>query len=235
MFPRGKKFLCLMNLHPLASAGICFIVLLCSLALHEFAHAWVAHLRGDPLPRQQGRVTLNPFAHLDPVGSFLIPGVLLFFPLLTGASLPFAILGWGRPVQVSLPNLKTRSVDDVLITLAGPGMNLFIALVAAVAVGVFQEPKFTGPHFLFSMIVVINVSLAVFNLIPVPPLDGSRVLRYLVRMSEETYAVLAANGWIILLVCINLPFFDGFVGGVINWVLTPFSWVVDRVALLVYT
>ncbi|MDR2430361.1 MAG: site-2 protease family protein [Puniceicoccales bacterium] len=224
-----------MNLHPFASAGIYFIVLLCSLALHEFAHAWVAHLRGDPLPGRQGRVTLNPFAHLDPVGSFLIPGVMIFFPLVLGAAFPVAILGWGRPVQVSLPNPKTRRMDDILITLAGPGMNLLIALVASVVMGVWEglgvSPELYAFRFLLP-VTIINVALATFNLIPIPPLDGSRVLRYLVRMSEEAYATLAANGWIILLVLINLPSFSEFMQRLLIFMIGPFLWVVEGVASL---
>jgi Zn-dependent protease len=99
------------------------ILLIISIGLHEFGHAWAADLRGDPLPRIQGRVTLNPFAHVDPIGTILIPAVMIFL------SPGFGIIGWGKPVQISLPNPKTRRVDDIIITLAGPAMNIVLCFV----------------------------------------------------------------------------------------------------------
>ena len=172
----------------LSAAGIVFVVLLCSLALHEFAHAWVADKRHDPLPREQGRVTLDPFAHLDPIGSFLIPGVMVFLPLFMGAALPLALIGWGKPVQISLPNPDTRRKDDILITLAGPGMNIAIALVLSVLAGAmmrFMEPEAMMPVFrkFFIPAILLNLCLAVFNLIPIPPLDGSHILRHAIGLS----------------------------------------------------
>ena len=90
------------------------ILLIISIGLHEFGHAWAADLRGDPLPRLQGRVTLNPFAHTDPIGTILIPAVMIFL------SPGFGIIGWGKPVQISLPNPKTRRMDDIIITSLAP-------------------------------------------------------------------------------------------------------------------
>lgn len=84
------------------------ILLIISIGLHEFGHAWMADLRGDPLPRLQGRVTLNPFAHADPIGTIAIPAVMIFL------SPGFGLIGWGKPVQISLPNPKTRRMDDIL-------------------------------------------------------------------------------------------------------------------------
>ncbi len=104
--------------------AILFLVLISSLCVHEWAHAKTADKLGDPLPRKQGRVTLDPRSHIDPVGSILLPAIMIF------VSPGFAIFGWGKPVQISLPNEKTRKRDDVLITLAGPLSNLAIAFFA---------------------------------------------------------------------------------------------------------
>lgn len=222
-----------MDLNQLSQAGIFFVVLLCSLALHEFAHAWVADKRGDPLPRAQGRVTLDPLAHLDPIGSFLIPGLMIFLPVLVQSGMPVALIGWGKPVQVSLPNRETRRADDILITLAGPGMNLLIALVASVVTGVLLG---TGNGMLagklFLPIIQLNLVLIVFNLIPVPPLDGSRVMRHLVGMGEETYARFAAHGWWILLVLINVPQFGALLGTALGFASVPFAMIIESVASL---
>lgn len=111
-------------------AGLQFIALVLCVALHEFGHAWAADKRGDPLPRAEGRVTLNPLAHIDPFGTLVIPALMVFLPAL-GGEMPFALIGWGKPVRISLPNPKTRRADEILITLAGPGMNLLLALLSS--------------------------------------------------------------------------------------------------------
>jgi Zn-dependent protease len=218
----------------LAQSALFFVILLCSLALHEFAHAWVADKRGDPLPRSQGRVTLDPFAHLDPIGSFLIPGVMILLPVLTGGALPLVLIGWGKPVQISLPNPKTRRIDDILITLAGPGMNVALAAAAAVATGFamrFGVPFESNAILSFALpVLALNVALAVFNLVPIPPLDGSHLLRHATGMSDETYARLAANGFWVLLVLINIPLFSDVLQRAILLVRDPFFRVIITLA-----
>jgi len=188
-------------------AMVQFIVLILCVSLHEFGHAWMADKRGDPLPRAQGRVTLNPLSHIDPIGTLAIPALMIFLPLFWGG-MP-ALIGWGKPVQISLSNAKTRRADDIFTTLAGPGMNFFLALVGSVAMGLIYAFGGDGvPATIYAflgMFVMMNASLGVFNLIPLPPLDGSRVLRYAVGMSEETFLKIARNAWWILLLAINLP------------------------------
>ena len=105
------------------------ILLIISIGLHEFGHAWMADRRGDPLPRLQGRVTLNPFAHTDPIGTIALPAIMIFL------SPGFGLIGWGKPVQISLPDPKTRRMDDICITLAGPAMNLVLCFGFAVIGG----------------------------------------------------------------------------------------------------
>ena len=195
------------------------ILLVVSIGLHEFGHAWVADLRGDPLPRLQGRVTLNPLAHADPIGTLLIPGIMIFL------SPSVALIGWGKPVQISLPNPATRSVDDILITLAGPAMNLLLCIVLAV-VGLAAGVSVADPttHNLGRFLVtgmLMNIGLLCFNLIPIPPLDGSRVLYRLGVYSLEFFSMLSRYSFIILIILINLPGFGSMLWNLERLFLTP--------------
>ncbi len=187
--------------------ALSLLLLVISIGLHEFGHAWVADLRGDLLPRAQGRVTLNPLAHADPIGTLLLPGVMIFLPILIGAKLPFALLGWGKPVQLSLANPRTRRMDDILITLAGPAMNVVLLLVFAL-IGQVGEVTASGPgnHDLAKFLatgILMNAFLAVFNLLPLPPLDGSRVFYRLGIYSTEVFLWLSQWSTLILLFLIN--------------------------------
>ncbi len=188
------------------SGLIFYIILASSIAIHEWAHAVTADRLGDSTPRQQERVTLNPLAHLDPIGTGLIPLFMIFSPLLFGGSFPLALIGWGRPVQVNVYNFRKRVRDHLLVTAAGPASNLVIALGAAFVGGILSR-FIPGIAPLFGKIIMLNVALIIFNMIPIPPLDGSHFLRYAVGMSEETYTNLSRWGFLILLVLINLQFF----------------------------
>lgn len=188
-------------------AALLFIALVISISLHEFGHAWAADKCGDPLPRRIGRVTLNPMAHADRAGTLIIPALMIFVPALMGG-LPQFIFGWGKPVLVSLPNRETRMKDDILTTLAGPAMNLLLALAGAVLLGVYAGIFGTAnpdPISFFALFIQLNLALMIFNLMPIPPLDGSRLMFYAVKMKEETYYKIAANAWWILLAMILLP------------------------------
>ena len=226
-----------MDLEHFRWGALQLILLIISIGLHEFGHAWMADLRGDPLPRLQGRVTLNPFAHADPIGTIALPAIMIFLSPAIG------LIGWGKPVQVSLPNPKTRRMDDICITLAGPAMNL--ALCCAFAVigglgdflpptesevrGILLRPENFDPKEMARLFLLLgiflNAGLVVFNLIPIPPLDGSRVAVRLGLYSEETFLMLARWGFIILLVAVNLPFFREFMHTAIGLVATPWFWL----------
>jgi Zn-dependent protease len=177
------------------------ILLIISIGLHEFGHAWMADLRGDPLPRMQGRVTLNPFAHTDPIGTIALPAIMIFL------SPGFGLIGWGKPVQISLPNPKTRRMDDICITLAGPAMNLVLCFILAVIGGLGNFDPKTQEVIIRFLIggIYLNAGLVVFNLIPIPPLDGSRLALRLGLFSEEFFLTLARWGFIVLIVLVNLP------------------------------
>lgn len=202
------------------------ILLIISIGLHEFGHAWMADLRGDPLPRMQGRVTLNPFAHADPIGTIAIPAVMIFL------SPGFGLIGWGKPVQISLPNPKTRRMDDIYITLAGPAMNLVLCFVFAVIGGLGNfDPKTQEVVIDFlRMGIILNASLVVFNLIPLPPLDGSRLAVRLGLYSEELFLTLARWGFVILIILINLPPFTRLMSAGIRLLVLPWFGLWDFLA-----
>lgn len=187
---------------------ILFILLLSSISIHEWAHAWVADKLGDPLPRQQGRVTLDPRSHIDPIGTLLIPFIMIF------ASPGFAIIGWGKPVQISLPNRETKKRDDILITLAGPLSNLSIAFICSLTFGLLHRivPLGESALFLLYQIVSLNAVLFLFNLLPVPPLDGSHILKNMVNMKDETFLKFSKYGFFILIILINIPNFQNWMG-----------------------
>ncbi len=205
-----------------------YLIVLVSIVLHEWGHAFMADRVGDPLPRMQGRVTLNPVAHIDLLGTVLIPLIPLLIAV-SGGAMGFALIGWGKPVQISLPNPKTRVRDDILITAAGPGVNVVLALLCSIAIGLSVRfaPQFVD---LFALGLIINIGLAVFNLIPIPPLDGSHFARHAVRMSDETYYNLARYGGIILLILINWRAFRELMHYAITLAATPFAELARLVA-----
>jgi Zn-dependent protease len=150
-----------------------FVILVCSLSFHEAAHAWMANRLGDPTARNLGRLTLNPLAHVDWIGTVLFPLVAMA----TGAPL----IGWAKPVPVDFRYLRSPRRDFALVAVAGPVSNLVLAVLLAVVRGliVSTHPLPGGTADMASEILVsavlLNVLLAVFNMIPVPPLDGSNV------------------------------------------------------------
>jgi Zn-dependent protease len=196
---------------------IFYLILVGSLSVHEWAHAIVADKLGDPTPASQGRVTLNPISHIDPIGTVLIPLFMIFM------SPGFAIFGWGRPVPVNPSYFRHKVRDDLLTTLAGPGSNLAICGVTIVLGSIILRliPNGTEMVPLFQMVILLNTVLIIFNLLPIPPLDGSRVMRHVVRMSEETYMRLATWGFVILIVLINIPAFRQTFGFLI-WTTASF-------------
>jgi len=154
-------------------------VFLFALCFHEFAHAWVATRRGDPTPKALGRLTLHPLAHADMLGTFILPTLCVF---LSG---PF--FGWAKPVPVDISKLKRGRLDMALVAFAGPASNLILAFLATAFLwGVRQAPPFelTATLATFSVLAIhVNLMLAFFNLLPIPPLDGFMIVQAGLRES----------------------------------------------------
>lgn len=178
-----------------------YLGLIVLLTFHEFAHAWVAWKCGDDTARLQGRMSINPIVHIDLLGTVVLPLLMLFGPAAMGRFL----IGFAKPVPVNLHNLNHPIRDDCLIAMAGPAMNLVLALVlvgmARVAV-MFGSDEATSVFLGMSQ---LSLLLCFFNLIPVPPLDGSHVLRNFIGMSWETYMQLCRFGFIAVILVLNIP------------------------------
>ena len=202
---------------------IFYIVFVVSICIHEWAHAITAHRLGDDTPASQGRVTLNPLVHMDLFGTVIFPLACIFL-------FPGGILfGWGKPVMINPSNFADRKRGDVITTLAGPMSNLVLALLAAVIGGiVFRfEPRALE---LVQLVLTLNVALAVFNLIPLPPLDGGVLMRHAVGMSEEMFYNISRWSMIVLLIAINIPPIRQLLGMIMAIVSWPFAMLFQLVA-----
>lgn len=156
-----------------ASLVVFVLILLFSAIIHEVSHGQMAFMLGDKTAKLMGRITLNPLPHLDPLGSVLLPALLI----LSNSGFFFA---WAKPVPVNPYNLKNPKRDTALVALAGPGSNIFIAISLAIILRILIMLGIVSPtdgfSFLMLKVVLINLMLAIFNLVPIPPLDGSKIL-----------------------------------------------------------
>jgi Zn-dependent protease len=215
------------------------IVFLFAISVHESAHAWMASRRGDPTARMLGRVTLNPIKHIDPVGTVLLPLIALVSH--------FPVLGWAKPTPVDPRNFKNPVLDDILTSVAGPVSNFLVATAALIALALIklssplgQQIVFGIPHgwispemnsvlvpacLLLYELMVINVVLGVFNLIPVPPLDGSHVLRHF--LSASVLRIYDTVGVFGLMALVFLG--GGLLGKLIYPVIDTFNYILLRV------
>jgi Zn-dependent protease len=191
----------------LAGALIDFLAFIAFVALHEFAHARMAVWLGDDTPRLQGRLTLDPIAHIDLVGTIILPLIMIFSTLSTGH--PYFV-GWGKPVMVNLNNLRVRRRDDMLVSFAGPFMNLLIAIVmlGLMRVGVLAGFSVFEDKTLFHL-VQFTVLLFFFNLLPVPPLDGGHIMRNFLNISDEAYAQISQYSFILFVILLNSSVISG--------------------------
>jgi Zn-dependent protease len=213
-----------------------FVLVLFSLSFHECAHAWVASMLGDQTARLQGRITLNPMYHADMIGTFLIPALIIFGPFVGFTLLSGVLIGWAKPTPVITRNFRKIKRDDNLTTLAGPVSNLVLVAAAFVILAlvclvvphgrVMVLSSFAGKLIpgvaaplqaivlLASLAILVNLSLFFFNLLPIPPLDGSHILRNILPYKAvQTYDRIPI--WVSYLLMI-------FVGGyVLMALLTP--------------
>ena len=198
-----------------------FGVVLFAISIHESAHAWMANKFGDPTAKNQGRITLNPIPHIDPIGTIIFPILL--------AIMGAPVFGWAKPVMVNPYNLRNPKKDGMYISAAGPGSNIIAAVAGIILfvllrdLGVFRgagEGGVTYLVYIFLFFIVINIYLMVFNLIPIPPLDGSGILEGLLKGEAlYHYQKIKPYGFLILLGIIYFGTLDVIADPIISFVL----------------
>lgn len=202
------------------------VVLLFAISAHEAAHAWMSNRFGDDTARLLGRITLNPAAHIDPIGTLLIPIASFILGSIGGPVARIPLIGWGKPTPVNPLRWRNKDLANVMVSAAGIMANLFLAICAFIIIKVllmtgsfssipesFQEPVTIFLQYLL----IMNVSLAVFNLLPFPPLDGSKILEtFLPASAQPVLALLERYGFIILMLLIYVGFFGAIMRPVMS-------------------
>lgn len=193
-------------------------VLVISVIIHEISHGYVAEFLGDPTARLAGRLTLNPLPHIDPIGSILVPTLLV----LSGSSILF---GWAKPVPVNFYNLKNQTWGPALVGAAGALSNLFLAIVFGLLIRFSGELGIISQSFLHmaGTIVLLNVFLAIFNLLPVPPLDGSKVLFAFLPHHLRFIEEFLTKYWIIFLFIVLL-WGSHIVSPIVDFIIKVIVW-----------
>jgi len=208
-------------------AAALIVPLIVAIVFHEVAHGWVARALGDPTAHEQRRLSLNPLRHVDPMGTIVVPGFLALTGLPT--------FGWAKPVPVNKQRLRNPRFGMMLVAAAGPLTNLALAFVGAVLLGLAARAAVPGPAgeflgYALQAFLFINVSLALFNLLPIPPLDGSHILEGLLpRRAARAFARLRGLGIVLLLVLlVVVPRIWPSFGIVRRFVLPPVLWLMDH-------
>lgn len=207
-------------------AAALIIPLVLAIVFHEVAHGWVARALGDPTAAENKRLTLNPLRHVDPVGTVVVPGILA---LTSGP-----IFGWAKPVPVNFRRLNHPRRDMMVVAAAGPGTNLILGAIGAVLLGLLARFGNGGEASFIELFIaanlgnfiLINVFLALFNLLPIPPFDGSHIVEGLLPdRAARAYAKLRPFGFpLLFLLLLVIPYFFPGLGIVENVVLPPVEW-----------
>lgn len=189
----------------LASLIISIPIFIFAMVIHEVAHGWVAYKLGDPTAKYSGRLTLNPISHIDPLGTVLLPILLILM------NSP-VVFGWAKPVPINFLGLRNPKRDIMTVGLAGPAANIIFAFILAAMFRLFPVLHVPVISDIFFGSILVNLVLAAFNLIPIPPLDGSRILFGLLpRDLAIRYMSIERYGFIILYILIWMGFLDNFV------------------------
>ncbi|MEZ5736534.1 MAG: site-2 protease family protein [Novosphingobium sp.] len=198
--------------------------LIVAIVFHEVAHGWVANMLGDPTAKERRRLSLNPLRHVDPMGTIIIPGIM--------ALAKGPIFGWAKPVPVNKYRLNNPRYGMMAVAAAGPGTNFVLAAVGAVLLGTFfpEQARIMQPTTLLGfglfMFISINIFLAFFNLLPIPPFDGSHIVEGLLpRDLARSYARLRPAGMLFLFGLIILSWLVPGLGIIENVVLPPVAWL----------
>ncbi len=200
--------------------ALSIIILLFSVILHEVMHGYVALRFGDHTAEKAGRLTLNPIPHIDPIGTILLPALLLVIPLLTGVT-PGIFIAWAKPVPVNPLNFHDIRKGELMVSLAGIGANFALASLAAVFYHLLPGTLSFAPFLKAALrfAVGINLMLFAFNIIPIPPLDGSNaLLSQLSYKWAKKYESLTRYGFLIILFLL----YTGLIGAIINFIRLPF-------------
>ena len=193
------------------------VILLFSIVIHEVSHGAMAFYLGDPNAKYAGRLTLNPLKHLDPIGSIILPFFLILMAKLTGGGI---IFGWAKPVPINPYNFRDQKYGSAKVALAGPASNLALALVFGLALRFLPILDIhPGPVLMFSYIVWVNILLAVFNLLPIPPLDGSHLLFTFLPYSLQNIKIFLSQFGLFILLFIIFFLFRWLIL-IINWIFT---------------
>ena len=182
---------------------LCFVI---AIAVHEAAHAWAAWKCGDDTSRLMGRITLNPIMHMELVGTVVLP-LLGHFLSAIGSSAAGWVIGWGKPVPVNPANFPPgkRYLYGMYVALAGPASNILLALIGMIAMRIAIFVGSEELRHLLTLFIFVNLGLCFFNLLPIPPLDGSYVLRYVFNISDAAYRSMAQFGFIAVLFIVRIP------------------------------
>jgi Zn-dependent protease len=202
------------------------VVLLFAISAHEAAHAWMSNRFGDDTARLLGRITLNPAAHIDPIGTLLIPIAGFILGSMGGPVARIPLIGWGKPTPVNPLRWRNKDLANVMVSAAGIMANLFLAICAFTIIKVLlMTGSFTSipeslqePVTIFlQYLLIMNVSLAVFNLLPFPPLDGSKILEtFLPASAQPILELMERFGFIILMLLIYVGFFGAIMRPVMS-------------------
>ena len=207
---------------------IYMVVLLFAISAHEAAHAWMSNRFGDDTARLLGRITLNPTSHIDPIGTLLIPIVGFLLGSMGGPAARIPLIGWGKPTPVNPLRWRNKDLANVMVSVAGILANLIIATCAFIILKVLLE---TGGFaamseslrkpvgLILENFLIMNVSLAVFNLLPFPPLDGSKILEtFLPPSARPILEMMEQFGFIILMMLIYVGFFSAIISPILRFI-----------------